>query len=71
MTDKPQTLWVVLATASGYQAQRVVVSLPMVLLCDDLIVAPTVDELRARLPDGLHEIHFPFTDPTVVEAWAA
>lgn len=77
MTIKPQSIWIVLARrkSPGYEAQRFVLGRHLVLICQDegdVIAAPSLDELRAKLPAGLHvDKRFPFTDPTIVEAWAA
>lgn len=72
MTIKPQTLWIVIEARKGYEAQRFIIGANLILLCDDVIAAPDLHQLRCELPRGLHiDERFPFTDPTIVEAWAA
>lgn len=72
MTIKPQTLWIVVESRHGYEAQRVIIGRDLILVCDDILAGSDLDDLRARLPRGLHvDTRFPFSDPNIVEAWAA
>ena len=68
----PQGAWVIFNDGHrGYYARRFYISSMMTLASSDTIEGENLDDVRARLPEGLENLgRCELDEPQVVETWA-
>lgn len=75
MNSEPMAIWVVFSPPpfdllNKYVARKHAISPGVVTLTEEVITADSLEELRERLPPGLHRMpRHPTDDPTILECW--